>query len=53
MGRIAETVEEIYKSEYPLKDKIVRLVVYGRRCGINGYNFGILLDEIKKYKWEK
>lgn len=53
MGRIAETIEEIYKSEYPLKDKKVRLVACGRRCGINNYNFGLLLDEIKKYKWEK
>lgn len=53
MGKIAETVEIIYKSELPLNDKIIRLIEYGRKCGINSYNFEILLGEIRKYEWEK
>jgi len=52
MGKITETVNRIYCSKLPLDQKIIRLVEYGRKCGINSYNFDILLSEIKKYNWQ-
>jgi hypothetical protein len=51
MGRIAETIEGIYNSEVSMSDKIIRLIEYGRKCGMNSHNFEIMLDEVKKYKW--
>lgn len=53
MGRIFEKVSEIYKSKKPLNDKILSLIYYGRKVGINSYNFDIFIDEIKKYEWEE
>lgn len=53
VSKIAHKLGEIYKSDAPLEEKIIRLVEYGRKCGINSYNFEILLNEIKKYEWEK
>jgi len=52
MGKIADNVEKIYKSDVPLDQKIIHLVGYGKNVAINNYNFGILLNEIKKYRWE-
>jgi len=51
VSKIAHKVGEIYKSDAPLEEKIIRLVEYGRKCGINSNNFEILLGEIKKYEW--
>ena len=51
MDGIVRTIEGIYNSELSISDKIIRLIEYGRKCGMNSHNFEMMLDEVKKYKW--
>ena len=50
MGRISERVSEIYDSQKTMNEKILHLIYYGRKVGINSHNFDLFIDEIKKYK---
>ena len=53
MGRIFERVSEIYDSQKSMNEKILDLIYYGRKVGINSHNFDLFIDEIKKYKWDR